>query len=232
MSPKKTPLAGGLPTTSFRMEEGVLICSAPGVPETRILMADVHGWLHDAPSDARVRFMMKAGGAIELQDPKGELKNVLSTLGDNFVNIGERLDKSAKSSGRLHVDERLGRFRYSDGTWSLRAKVDLPFQADVPIGFDLEIALSDFPKSMPKNVLWIQDNLGELWNGAAGLVNALVEAEGIATPERFVLQHLWAELPDAALDTADWRFIVEVKEMYESFAVVFHGREPVSCDVA
>jgi hypothetical protein len=85
---------------------------------------------------------------------------------------------------------------------------------------------------MPKNVLWIQDNLGEIWNGAARLVNALVEAEGIPTPERFALHHIWANIPDAALDTAEWRFTVEVRDMYESFEVVFRGLEPISCKVA
>ena len=192
-------------------------------------MADVAGWSHDAQRVAPVfRLFMKAGGTIDLQDPKGELQSALSTLSDSFVS----LDKILNSSGLYHLDERLGRFGYCDGLWSLTANVELPFQADVPVGFELEMDTPHFPESMPKNVLWIQDNLGEIWNAAARLVNALVESEGIVTPKRFALSHLWANIPDGALDTAKWRFIVEVKDMYESFEVVFHGLEPVSCNVA
>jgi hypothetical protein len=215
------------------MEEGILICSGPGMAERRIAMGDVSGWLCNVESDPPVfQLLIKGGGTIDLQDPRGELKNALATLSNDFVNLDETLDKALKSSGRLHVDERLGRFSYSDGVWGLRAKVDLPFQADVPIGFDLEIDLSHFPKSMPKNVLWIQDNLGEIWNAAARVINALVEAEGISPPQCFALQHLWANIPDAALDVAEWKFTVEVKDMYESFEVVFHGLEAVSCNAA
>lgn len=229
MSSKDKPMPGGLPTTSFRMGEGVLICSGVGIPERQISMADVSGWVRRAESDPPTfQLMMKAGGTIELQDPNGELENVLSTLSDDFVN----LDDVLKSSGMVHEDERLGRFVHTCGSWHLNAAVDLPFQTDVPMTFDLELDTPQLPESMPRNVLWIQDNLGEVWNGAARLVNALVEAEGIAAPERFALQHLWANIPDAALDAAEWKFTVEVEGMYESFEVVFRGLEPVSCNAA
>jgi hypothetical protein len=144
--------------------------------ERRIPVADISGWVSEAQNDVPTfQLMTKAGSTIYLQDPKGELKNVLSTLSEDFVNLDEILE----SSGRFHVDERLGRFGYSDGAWHLSAKVDLPFQADVPIGFMLEIDTLQFPELMPKGVIWIQDNLAEIWNAAARFVNAVVEAEGI-----------------------------------------------------
>jgi hypothetical protein len=190
-------------------------------------MADVSGWVRNAQSDAPVfQLLIKGGGTIDLQDPKGELKNALATFCNDFVNLDDML----KSSGQLHEDERLGRFVHSCGSWRLNAKVDLPFQADVPISFGLEIDTSQFPESMPKNVLWIQDNLGEIWNAAARVINALVEAKGISPPERFALHHLWANIPDAALDATEWKFTVEVEDIYESFEVVFHGVEAVSCN--
>lgn len=192
-------------------------------------MAEVAGWLCNTQSDVPVfQLFKKGGGTIDLQDPKGELKNALATLGNEFVNLDDML----KSSGQLHEDEGLGRFVHSCGSWRLDATVDLPFQADVPISFDLEIDPPRFPESMPKNVRWIQDNLGEVWNAAARVINALVEAEGISPPERFALQHLWANIPDAALDASEWKFTVEVEDMYESFEVVFQGLEAVSCSAA
>jgi hypothetical protein len=212
------------------MEEGILICSGPGMAERRIPMADVLGLLGNAHDDAPqvFRLMIKGGGTIDLQDPKGELKNLLAGLRDDFV----QLDDLWKSKGLIHEDERLGRFVHSCGSWHLDATVDLPFQADVPISFEVELDTPRLPGSMRENVLWIQDNLGEIWNAAARLINALVEAEGISAPERFSLRHLWANIPDAALDAADWRFTVEIEDMYESFEVNFHGLEPVSCNAA
>ncbi len=222
-------MAGGLPTSSFRVEGEVLICSGTGMAEKRIPTADISGCFRYVENDVPVcQLFMKSGGRIDLQDPKGELRDTLVTLGHDFVSLDDML----RSSGELHEDERLGRFVHSCGTWRLEAKVDLPFQPDVPISFDLEMDTPRFPESMPKNVLWIQDNLGEIWNAAAGVINAWVEAEGISPPERFALQHLWANISDAALDTAEWQFTVEVEGMNESFEVVFDGLKAVSCNAA
>ena len=222
-------MSDALPTTAFRLEEGVLICSGPGMTEKRIPMGDLAGWSHYLQGDVPLfRLRFKSGVTMGLQDPNGELQRVLSTLGEGFAN----LDDILQSTGLYHVDERLGRFGYSDGLWSLTANVDLPFQLDVPVGFELERDRPHFPKSMPANVLWIQNNFEEIWNAAARLVNALVESEGITAPKRFALHHLWAKIPDDTLDNAKWRFIVEIKDMSESFELVFRGLEPVSCNVA
>ena len=229
MNSKGDPKVEKLPATSFRMEDRVLICSGLGMAERRIPMAEVSGWMEITNGEVpEFRLRLKGGGRIVLQDAKGELTNALSAMSDEVFDF----DPALKDLGRLHVDERLGKFTYSDGVWLLTAEVDLPFQADVPIGFQLEMPLQKFPESMPKNVIWIQDNLGEIWNDAVRLINAFIEAEGIVTPGSFVLRHLWAEIPEAALEASEWRFIVEIEEMYESFEVVFRGLEPISCNVA
>ena len=191
-------------------------------------MADVSGWVRKAKGDVPTfGLMMKAGGTIELQDPKGELQRVLSSV-SAFVDLDEVL----KSVAPYYEDERLGRFVQTCGSWRLTATIDFPFQADVPISFELELDTPQLPQSMPKNVLWIQNNLGEIWNAAAHLINALIETEGMAAPDRFSLRHLWANIPDAALDAAEWRFTVEVEDMYESFEVIFQGLKPIGCNAA
>ena len=229
MSAENTPMTDGPPTPAFRLEEGVLICSCPGQVQRHIPIADVSSWLGELRNATPVfKLHLKAGGTIELQDPEGELPRVLSTLGSSFVSLDALLNPSTL----YHVDERLRRYVYSDGSWRLSAKIDMPFQADAILAFEVATDKLQFPEAMAQNVLWIQDNLGEIWNAAARMVNSLAESQSVAVPERFALRHLWAHLPDAALDTAEWRFTLEVEEMYGSFEVVFLGLEPISCKLA
>jgi hypothetical protein len=138
--------------------------------------------------------------------------------------------KSSKLGQKTHDDERLGRFSAMGGPWQLRTTIDLPFQADVPIYFQLEQDALSLPESMPKNIIWIQDNLGEIWNTAAGMINTFIEAEGISTPEKFSLLDLSAYLPDAPLNATDWRLEVGLDDMAIAFELTFHGRNVIKCN--
>jgi hypothetical protein len=42
---------------------------------------------------------------------------------------------------------------------------------------------------------------------------------------------VWAFIPDAPLDGIQWRLEVELKDMFESFEVIFHGLNAVGCNV-
>jgi hypothetical protein len=147
------------------------------------------------------------------------------------MNLDDML-KSSKLGQRIHDDKWLGRFTGIGGPWQFSAKVDLPFQNDVSITFELQQDAPKVPKSMPKNIIWIQDNLGEIWNAAAAKINTFIEAEGITTPERFVLRSLWAFLPDAPLDKSEWRLEIAVEDMAVSFEVGFHGLDTTECNAA
>ena len=131
--------------------------------------------------------------------------------------------KSAGLAHRVHDDERLGRFVGVSGPWRLSTTVDFPFQADVPIVFTLDHDTLQFPESIPKNVIWIQDNLGEIWNGAAAAVNAMLETEAIPMPETFAISHLWFFIPDAPMEHAEWKLLIEPEDTSISIEVIFNG---------
>jgi hypothetical protein len=61
MSSKNRPMTSGLPTTSFCMEEGILICSGPGMAERRIAIGEVSGWLCKVESDPPVFQLLMKG---------------------------------------------------------------------------------------------------------------------------------------------------------------------------
>ena len=208
------------------MEEGVLVCSGPGISERRITMSGVSGWLCDTKSNPRkYQLRMKGGEVIDLHDPSGQLQSALSTLSNDFVS----LDEIVKSSGPYHEDEHLGRFYYSPGQWRLGATVDLPFQSDIRVNFEQKSDIAIFPESMLKNIAWIQDHLGEIWNAAAGLINEVIELKRIRTPERFAIRYLWVSFPKEALEATEWNFTVEPEDMNDAFEVVFRGLQPVGC---
>src|SRR5262245_60480143 len=112
--------------------------------------------------------------------------------------------KSAGLAHRVYDHELLGRFTGLGGPWRYRAAVDFPFQADVSVDFQLEQDSPKFPESMAKNVIWIQDHLGEIWNGAAAAVNAMIESEGIEMPLSFAIDRLWISVPDAPCEHGEW----------------------------
>ncbi len=124
---------------------------------------------------------------------------------------------------KVYDHERLGRFSSLSGLWRLDSVVDLPFQKDAQITFELTVETKPLPTSMPENIHWFEEHLGEIWNAAAALINEVIEAEQLHTPPSFSLSHLWVFIPDAPLETAEWRIEVEPAGMYESFEVVFRG---------
>src|SRR5258708_427599 len=120
--------------------------------------------------------------------------------------------KSAGLGHRVYDDETLGRFTGLGGPWHYKATVDFPFQADVSIDFQLEHDTPQFPASLPKNVMWIQDNLAEIWNGAAAAVTTMIEAEGLEMPEPFAVDRLWLTVPDAPCEHGAWTLGIEPKD--------------------
>ena len=124
---------------------------------------------------------------------------------------------------RVYDDEGLGRYSSLSGLWRLDSLVDLPFQNDAQITFELVVESKLLPDSMPKNIHWFEEHMGEIWNAAAAVINELIEAEHIQIPPAFSLGHLWVFIPDAPLQTAEWRVEIEPKDMIESFEVVFNG---------
>jgi hypothetical protein len=139
--------------------------------------------------------------------------------------------KSIGKSHRVHDDERLGRFYGLTGPWHLSAAIDLPFQKDVPISFQLECDTAEFPDSMIANISWLEDQIAEIWNSAAGVINASIESENISTPDHFRLDRLAVILPIAPLQTANWKWIVEVNDVLETFEVSFYGINAIACVV-
>jgi hypothetical protein len=137
------------------------------------------------------------------------------------------LDDILRASGLSIIDdEQLGRFIGPTGqydSWSLSGKVDFPFQKDVPLTVELTQKRKRLPRSMPKNVHWLLENLGEIWNAAAPVINTTIESEQIWTPPHFSLGHFWAFIPDAPLNAAEWRVEIEPADMIVSFEVVFRG---------
>lgn len=89
MSLEDTQMPEELATTSFRLEDGVLICSGPGIPERRIPIAQIRAWVDTAQGKVQTfRLMMRAGRSIDLQDPNEELEDILSVaLPDSFFSF-------------------------------------------------------------------------------------------------------------------------------------------------
>ncbi|MBC8095522.1 MAG: hypothetical protein H7Y43_06900 [Akkermansiaceae bacterium] len=137
-------------------------------------------------------------------------------------------DDILKSAGvKIHEDKKLGRF-YGPGRWRLNGSVDFPFQEKVSFTFELTQSQQQFPESMARNVEWLLDNMGEIWNTAAVAINEMIEAQQIKIPPEFVLGHFWAFIPNASLVTEEWRVEIEPRNMVESFEVVFRGLKIVS----
>ena len=136
-------------------------------------------------------------------------------------------DDILKASGaEFQDDDQLGRFYRGNGEfgwWTLSGKVDLPFQKDVPFSCVLTQDSNPLPESMRKNTHWFMDNLGNIWNAAAVVINTTIEADEIRIPEHFALGHVWAFFPDAPLETSEWRVEIEPRGMAQSFEVVFMG---------
>lgn len=142
------------------------------------------------------------------------------------MNFDELL-KFMGDQDRVYDHERLGRFSSLSGLWRLNSKVDFPFQKDVEVTFELKEECIDLPESMPRNIHWVEENLGEIWNAAAAVVNATIESERLQMPPQFLLHHLWVFIPDAPLQSAEWRIEIEVIDVFGSFEVVFCGLKVV-----
>jgi hypothetical protein len=111
--------------------------------------------------------------------------------------------------------------------WSFTCTVAFPFQKYVPFTVELTEERRHLPESMERNVPWLMQNLGEIWNAVASVLNKACEAECIQTPAKFALEDVHARIPDRVLEAAEWRLRIQIANMHGSFEVVFKGLQVV-----
>lgn len=111
--------------------------------------------------------------------------------------------------------------------WRYTATVDFPFQEDVGLIFDLDLQTPELPASMPRNILWIQEHLDEIWNAGAAAVNRLCEDQQIESEEEFALDDLFVQLPDEPVETGRWQLTIEPSYMHGSFILTYRGLDVV-----